>query len=51
MTSTLRIQFDNYLALQRYSPKTREAYISAVAGLAGYYLKPPDQLTNNEIHK
>ena len=51
MTSTLRIQFDNYLALQRYSPKTREAYISAVAGLAGYYLKPPDQLTNNEIHE
>ena len=49
MSSQLREQFINYLTLQRYSPKTHQAYIGAVYGLARYYMKSPDTLTNDEI--
>jgi len=34
MNTPLRTQFINHLTLQRRSPKTKEAYISAVYGLA-----------------
>jgi len=49
MSSLLREQFTNYLTLQRYSPKTHLAYIDAVYGLARYYKKSPDSLSNDEI--
>jgi site-specific recombinase XerD len=50
MSSTLRTQFVNYLTLQRYSSKTKEAYIGAVYRLARHYMQSPDQLSNEQIH-
>lgn len=51
MSSQLREEFTNQLILQRYSPKTREAYINAVIGLTRYHMKSPDQLSNDEIQE
>jgi site-specific recombinase XerD len=51
MSSPLREQFTNHLILQRYSPKTRKAYIDAVYGLARYHMKSPDELSNDEIQE
>lgn len=45
----LRQQLIEALVLKRYSPKTHEAYIAAVAGLARYYRRSPDGLSNEEI--
>ena len=45
----LREQLIAALTLKRYSPKTHEAYIGAVAGLARYYRRGPDQICNQEI--
>ncbi len=45
----LRREFERYLILRRYSPKTHTAYISAVRSLAKYYRLPPDQLSNRQI--
>ncbi len=49
MSSPLRTQFINYLTLQRRSPKTKEAYISAVYGLARHYMTSPDKLSDKQI--
>ena len=51
MSSQLREEFTNHLILQRYSPKTREAYINAVSGLSLYHMKSPDMLSNDEIQE
>jgi len=45
----LRKQFERHLTLGRFSPKTHEAYIGAVKGLAGYYNKSPDNLSDEQI--
>src|SRR5215218_7966853 len=45
----LREQLIAALTLKGYSPKTNEAYIGAVAGLARYYRRGPDQICNQEI--
>ena len=49
MSSTLRTQFINHLTLHRRSPKTKEAYISAVYGLARHYMTSPDKLSDKQI--
>lgn len=49
MSSPLREQFSNYITLRGFSPKTKEAYIGAVAGLAKYYNQSPDKLSNDQI--
>jgi len=49
MDTPLRTQFINHLTLQRRSPKTKEAYIGAVYGLAKYYMISPDKLSDNQI--
>ncbi len=49
MGTELRIRFTRYLTLRHFSPKTTEAYIHAVSGLAGHYRKSPDQLDNDQI--
>lgn len=51
MSSKLREEFTNHLILQRYSPKTQQAYIDAVYGLARYHMKSPDKLSNDEIQE
>jgi len=47
MSSDLRTQFLNYMTLQRFSPHTQRGYIAAVKGLANFYKKSPDLLTND----
>jgi site-specific recombinase XerD len=39
----------NDMKLRRFSPKTRDAYIEAVAGLARYYRQPPEKMDNQMI--
>jgi integrase/recombinase XerD len=51
MTTELRRRFEDYLTLQRLSDRTKEAYISAVAGLAKFYGKSPDSLANDLIQQ
>jgi integrase/recombinase XerD len=49
MKTELRIQFENYLTLQRFSPRTIESYVGALLGLAKHTRKPPDTLKNEQI--
>jgi len=45
----LRKRFQRHLTFKRFSPKTHEAYIGAVKGLAEYYNKSPDKLSDEQI--
>jgi site-specific recombinase XerD len=47
--SILRQQLIQELVLRGCSPRTQEAYVSAVYQLAKYYRRPPDQLSDQEI--
>jgi integrase/recombinase XerD len=47
--SVLRDRFTRHMILRGFSPKTIEAYLHAVQGLALYYKRPPDQLNNDQI--
>jgi len=49
MASELKKKFENYLIANRKAPKTQQAYLSAVVGLANYFNRPPDQLTNDQV--
>lgn len=49
MSSELRTKFLNYMTFQRFSESTKRNYIAAVNGLAKYYGKSPDILTNDQI--
>ncbi|MBC2709490.1 MAG: site-specific integrase [Desulfosarcina sp.] len=49
MSTLLRNRFEDYMTLRGFSPKTKQAYVGAVAGLAGYYRKTPDNLDNKQI--
>ncbi len=44
----LRQRLIEELVLRGYSDKTKEAYVHAVAGLAGYYKRSPDLLSDHE---
>ena len=48
--TTLRLQFIQELALRGLAERTQEAYIHQVYQLAKYYRRPPDQLTEAEVH-
>jgi len=45
----LRQQMIEAMQLRGFSPHTHESYLGAVAGLAGYYHCPPDQLGPEQI--
>ena len=45
----LRQQLIEVLTLRRYAPKTHEAYVESVAGLAGFHHRSPDLLSDEEI--
>lgn len=45
----LREQMERQMVLRRMSVRTRQAYSQAVAGLARYYRRRPDQLTEQEV--
>ena len=47
--TALRKCFQNHLTFKRFSPKTHEAYIGAVKGLATHYGKSPDKLSDEQI--
>ena len=51
MSSDLRTQFLNYMTLERFSPYTQKNYVTAVKGLARFYNKSPDTLTNDEVQE
>jgi site-specific recombinase XerD len=46
--TALRQRLIEELVLRRYADKTRDAYVHAVAELATYYHRPPDQLSDQE---
>ncbi len=45
----LREQFIRELTIRSYAHKTEVAYVAAVYGLAKYYRKSPEQVTDNEL--
>jgi len=49
MSTLLRKQFNDHMILRGFSPKTKDAYIGAVAGPAKYYRFSPDKLSNDRI--
>ena len=49
--SPLRKQMEADMVLRGLADRTREAYIAAVVGIAKYYGRSPDQLTEEEIER
>jgi hypothetical protein len=47
--SALRRRMDEAMVLRGFSPRTREAYLAGVAGLARYYHCAPDRLDADRI--
>lgn len=47
--SALRQRMTDDMAVRRMSERTQEAYLAAVAALARYYRRSPDQITDEEI--
>jgi integrase/recombinase XerD len=47
--TTLRQDFIRELVLRGIAPRTQDAYISAVYGLAKYYHQSPDQLSDDQL--
>jgi integrase/recombinase XerD len=47
--SPLRKQLEDDLVLRGYSPRTREAYVGAVVGLAKHYRRSPERISREEI--
>ena len=51
MASEIRTRFINYMTLQGFSPHTKKSYLDGVTGLARFYNKSPDTLTNEEVQE
>ena len=51
MSSDLRTQFLNHMTLHRFSRHTKKNYLLAVKGLAKFYNKSPDSLSDEQIQK
>jgi site-specific recombinase XerD len=49
MSTDLRVQFLNYMTLQRFADHTKRTYVTGVKGLAKYYKQSPDTLSNEQI--
>jgi len=47
----LRDRMVRDMDLRNFSPRTVESYVDQVRGLAKYYRRPPDQLSNDEIQR
>ena len=45
----LRRRMDEDMIVRGFADRTREAYLWAVTGLAMFYRRPPDQLSNEEV--
>src|SRR5881275_1137888 len=49
--TALRIRFLEDMQLHGYSPKTQSCYVGAVRGLAKFYHKSPDQVSEEELRR
>lgn len=49
--SKLRQQFIEEMVLRGFSPRTQEAYFSAVYQLAKYFRRSPEQISDEEIRE
>jgi len=49
MAKAFQRNFTNHLYLQRVAPKTREAYLRAVADISAYHNHPAAELSNEQI--
>ncbi len=49
MTTKLRREMDNAMALRGFAPRTREAYLACVTALARHYGRSPDGLDSAQI--
>jgi site-specific recombinase XerD len=47
----LRDRMVQDMRVRDFSPRTQEAYLAAVKGLAAYYHQAPDRLSDEEIHR
>jgi integrase/recombinase XerD len=47
----LRDRMEQDMRVRDFSVRTIEAYVAAVRGLAKYYRKAPDTLSDEEIHR
>ena len=47
--SQLRQKMIREMQLREFSPKTQEAYVAAVSGLAKYCNKSPDKIDQEEV--
>ena len=47
----LRERMAQDMQVRDFSPRTQEAYLAAVTGLAAYYHKGPDPLSDEEAHR
>jgi len=47
--TTLRVKMIEEMTLQRFSPKTKKAYLGAVGGLAKFYNRPPDKINQEQV--
>jgi len=45
----LRQKMINEMVLRRFSPKTQEAYVAAVTGLAKYYKQSPEKIDKQMV--
>ena len=46
----LRQKMIRDMQLRRLAPKTQEAYLAAVTGLAKHYKQSPDQIQERQVH-
>lgn len=49
--SALSKKMDETMVLRGFSPKTRSAYVCRVRGLAQYYRRSPDRISNEEVER
>ena len=47
----LRQQMITAMQVRGFSPRTHQAYLQAVQGLAKYYRQPPDRLDQDQISR
>lgn len=51
MATELRTKFESFLIIHRKAPKTQQAYLAVVKGIANYFHRSPDQLNNDQIQE
>ena len=49
--SALRKQMEADMVVRNFSVRTRESYIASVRGLAKYFKRSPDTLTEDEVQR